>query len=340
MIASSGCRWLRRGIFRPPGPTAPTVLNTMPTAMDIVGAVNANTARVQSYYTNSARFSVPGVAGLPLLQGNIALERPMNFRLTARLPIGSDEIDLGSNNELLWFWVKQNSPPALYFCRHDQFATSGAKQMLPVDPNWIGDALGLVELNPDAQYVGPIDRGDGSLELRSQINSPTGPMTRSVVIDATRAWVLEQYLYDSTGQLVASAKASDFRYDEAAKVSLPREVTIRVPASELTLTIDVGNVVVNVPVPNRTLMYSPPSLANYPRVDLGSVPAGMALDPSIVPPQTVVPNQPEPTAYAPPPAAMPAVMSTVGPVSYPAPVAVPQLQGLPPGGVAIEQRGP
>lgn len=262
----------------------------------------------------------------------------MNFRLTARLPIGSDEIDLGSNNELLWFWVKRNSPPALYFCRHDQFATSGAKQMLPVDPTWIGDALGLVELNPDATYEGPLVGKEGSLELTSRISSPAGPMTRVITVDATRAWVLEQHLYDATGQLVASAKSSDFRYDDVANVSLPRKVTIRVPASELALTIDVGKVAVNVPVPNRTLMYTPPSLANYPRVDLGSVPAGMALDPSMVPPQTTVPNRPEPMAYVPPTAPTATAPSGVAPTGYvaPASAAPPVMQQLPQGGVAIE----
>ena len=360
LVASCGCHGLR-GIFRAPGPTAPTVLTTMPTSMDIVGAVNANTARVRSYYADSASFTVPGLAGLPMMRGKIALERPQNFRLTAGMALGGDEIDLGSNDEMLWFWVKHNSPPAFYFCRHDQYATSGAPQMLPIDPTWIGDALGLVELNPSAQYEGPFARKEGLL-LRSSIQSPTGPMIREIVVDPEHAWVVEQYLRDTSGNLIATAKAKDFRYDQQANVSLPRSVTITVPASDLSLSINVGNVAINNVIPNATLTWSPPSLANYPRVDLGSIPPGMAYDPSILPPQTVVPNQPEPTPYIPsaqPPYMPPAGQSpyspsaqstpvpttvpvtapaTVGPASYTTPSIslAPEVHQLPAGGVAIE----
>lgn len=333
-----GCRSARQGLFRAPGPVAPVVLQQAPQAPQIVAAVNANTSRVRTYYTTSARFTVPGMAGLPLLRGTIALERPNNFRLQAGIALtGGDEIDLGSNSELLWFWVKRNTPPALYYCRHDQFATSGARQVLPIDPTWIGDALGLVQLNPDAPYEGPVDRGDGTLELRAPITTPTGPMTRVLVIDATRAWVLEQHLYDGGGgPPVASAVAEDFRYDEAAQVSLPRQVTIRVPASDLALTVETGAVVVNGAIPNATLMFSPPALESYPRVDLGSTAPGLAFDkraiqsPIVVPPVTASqPVLPPPTVQvsSPPVAATPYASA-----------AVPATQGLPAGGIALDPR--
>lgn len=282
---------MRSNFFQPPGPAAPVVLQSGPTATDIVAAVNANTARVRSYYTNSAKFSVPGMSALPLLKGSIALERPLNFRLRAGIALtGGDEIDLGSNADMLWFWVKRNTPPAMYYCRHDQFASSGASQVLPVDPSWIGDALGLVELNPASPYEGPMLRGDGAYELRAPISTPSGPMTRTVVVDAKRAWVLEQHLYDSTGgPPVASALAEDFRYDPQAQVSLPRRVTIRVPASDLSLVVDVGQVAVNVPIPNATAMWSPPALEGYPRVDLGTTAPGVTIDTSAIPSVAVLP---------------------------------------------------
>jgi len=276
--------------MRSPGPAAPVLLQGSPAASQIVSAVNQNTARVRSYSTNTAKFSVPGLTGIPILRGNISLERPNNFRLTAGTAVLGSEIDLGSNSELLWFWVKRNSPPALYYCRHDQFASSGAKQMLPIDPTWIGDALGLVQLDPDAVYEGPFPKPDGTLELKSTISTPTGPMTRVVVVDATRAWVLEQHLYElSGGAPVASAIASDFRYDPTAQVSLPRKVTIRIPASDLSLKIDVGQVSVNVPVSNPAMIWSPPALEGYSRVDLGATAPGIPVDTSTIPLSSTIP---------------------------------------------------
>lgn len=341
-------------MFQPPGPVAPVVLQEATTAPQIVSAINANTARVRSYYTDNARFTVPGMAGIPMLRGRIALERPLNFRLTAGIALGGgDQVDLGSNHEMLWFWVKQNSPPALYFCRHDQFASSGARQVLPVDPTWVGDALGLVQLNPDIPYQGPVSRPDGTLELRSVISTPTGPMTRVLVIDATRAWVLEQHLYDgSGGPPVASAIAEDYRYNEESRVSLPRRVTIRVPASQLALTIDVGEVAINQAIPGRTLMFSPPALDDsYPKVDLGSTAADVAFDPRTIPSSTVVPAIGSsaaaaelPTAPAPVVASPVVSASLVAPTAYqsqlppPSPTMqqLPSVQQLPSGGISLD----
>ena len=348
-----GCR--STGLFQPPGPAAPVVLQDATTAPQIVSAINANTARVRSYYTNNARFTVPGMAGIPMLRGTIALERPMNFRLTAGAAIGGDQVDLGSNDEMFWFWVKQNSPPALYFCRHDQFASSGARQVLPVDPTWVGDALGLVQLNPDIPYQGPVARPDGTLELRSAISTPTGPMTRVLVIDAERAWVMEQHLYEvNGGPPVASAIAEDFRYYENSQVSLPRRVTIRVPASQLALTIDVGAVAINQAIPGRAMMFSPPALNDsYPKVDLGSTAAGVAFDPRSVPTPSVVPvvesapvgmpQSPAPNTATPP--------TSVARASYQLPTAYPSaeayqaqstgaVQQLPSGGISLDAMPP
>jgi hypothetical protein len=336
MSGTVGC--VRKNFFRPPGPAAPVVLQGTPTAQQIVAAVNANTARVSSYYTTSAKFTVPGMAGIPMLRGNIALERPLNFRLTAGIALtGGDEIDMGSNSELMWLWVKRNDPPALFFCRHDQFANSGARQVIPIDPTWIGDALGLVQLNPAAQYEGPVPRPDGHFELRSPIDSPSGPMTRVIVVDATRAWVLEQHLYNSAGGApVASAIAEDFRYDETVQVSLPRRVTIRVPASDLALTIDVGQVSLNVAIPNAAVMWTPPALEGYPRVDLGSMPAGMAFDPRSIPAtNTLPPVQTQAVAVA-PMAVPPAIQQPA--MLQPAPP--PSAYQLPPGGIALEPANP
>jgi hypothetical protein len=323
-LVLSGCSWRGGSLGRPRGPQAPVVLQPGVTAQQIVAAVNQNTARVQTYVSYNARFSVPGLSAIPLMQGNIALERPLKFRLQAGTAVTGSEIDLGSNPELFWFWVRHNNPPALYFCRHDQYATSAAPQMLPVDPNWIGDALGLVELNPSASYEGPFPRSDGSLELRSTISTPSGPMTRVVVVDKERAWVLEQHLYDSASTPVASAVAENFVYDPVAMVSLPRRVTMRVPQADMALTVDIGQLSVNVPTGDEAQLFTMPVMESYPRVDLGTTTPGAPVA------QSHVPATPTTSAYAAPPS-FPAVTPAQ---VVPGPI-TPTVSRLPAGGVTM-----
>src|SRR5207248_594607 len=114
------------------------------------------------------------------------------------------EIDLGSNDELFWLWVRRNNPPTLYYCRHAQFATSAAKQLMPVDPDWLLDALGLASFDPALQHSAPQRNANGRIEIRTLLPGPAGTMTKTTVIDEARAWVLEQHLHDERGTLVAT----------------------------------------------------------------------------------------------------------------------------------------
>jgi hypothetical protein len=206
----------------------------------------------------------------PMLQGNIAIERPQRFRLRAGTVLSGPELDLGSNEQLFWFWVKRNVPPALYYTRHDQYMTSAARQVLPVEPSWMMDALGLITLDPNAQYEGPFARSDGSLELRSQVASPSGTLSRVVVIEPNTAQVLEQHLYQPSGALVASAVAKRHRYDAINQVSLPEQVSINVPGAQLALTLDLGQIVVNQPV-SDSQMFTLPAIDGFPAVDLSTI---------------------------------------------------------------------
>lgn len=271
LLSTASCTHTWRNPFAPSGPPAPEVLVAGMSIDQVISAVNLNAARIQSYRTTNASITIPGVPGIPRLSGNIALERPRRLRLTANSLLGP-EVDLGSNNDLFWLWVSRNEPPALYFARHDQYAGSEAQRMLPIEPDWLMDALGLAMFEPGDVHDGPRLLGDGTLEIRSVLNRPTGQKTKRTIIDARRAWVLQQHIYDAQGALLASAILKDHRYHPEAQVSLPQRIEIEMPATQLRLAIDVGSVQLNVPATNPEL-WQLPAIAGFPRVDLGTASA-------------------------------------------------------------------
>lgn len=279
LIGLAGCR--STGLTMPfnlVGPPAPVVLQPTATAADVVAAVNANASRVQTYQAPSASISMPESAGLPLIQASLAAERPLRFRLRATTALTGPEIDLGSNDERFWVWARRNEPPALYTARHDQWAANPMRGQVPIEPTMLIDAVGLVSLDPNAAYVGPVPRGDGSLELRTQIDSPAGSQQRVYVIDAQSAWVKEQHVYDAGGSLTASVFADRYEYDPANQVSLPRRVRLSVPAAGLDLTINTGPITTNAPI-GAGQVWSLPQLPGTPTVDLtspGAAPAAPA----------------------------------------------------------------
>ena len=164
----------------------PAAFANKPTLDDIVYVVNANTQRVQRLQTENATLRVEGV---PALRANLAYEQPRNFRLLAQLSqFTGRELDMGSNEELFWFWIRRDSQPSVYFARHATFADSPARDLIPIEPNRLIDTLGLVYLDPAGQHRGPVERDAGLLEVTSQLPSPRGNLTRVLLVDAKYGW--------------------------------------------------------------------------------------------------------------------------------------------------------
>jgi hypothetical protein len=276
LFSASGasCPWM----LRQPGAPIPQVLPTAATLDQVIMAVNDNTARARSGVATQAYLSVPGA---PRLSAALAFETPRRFRLKGRTTISGDELDVGMNDELFWLWVKRGIPPALYFCRHDQFAGSSARRIMPVEPEWLVEALGLPTFQPFEEHQGPVPVGAGRLEIRSRRRTATGEMTKITVVDAHRALVLAQHLYDAQNRLIATAVTSNHIRDGLSGVNLPRQIDLQLPTTQLQMRIDVVDWQINALGPEKAELWTRPAPPGAQHVDLA--------DPSL---QFMMPGQP------------------------------------------------
>ena len=262
-LGTSGCAWFRR-----PAPSLlPSVLSQSPTLDEVISAVNGNSSRIQSFSTSHAELSGPE---LPItLRGvNIAFERPRRLRMRARSLAGA-ELDLGSNDELFWIWVARNEPAALYFCRHNQFASSNAGRSLPIDPDWLIEAMGIVEFRPDEEQLGPYRSSAGQLEIHSTRQTPDGPTRKITTVHASTGAVLKQQVYNHLGQLVAVATAHEHRRDPLSGLIMPRIVDIESPTAQFSLRVNLGDVAINTPMPNAVEFWTMPRIEGLQIVDMG-----------------------------------------------------------------------
>lgn len=248
----------------------PRALPEAASLTQIVNVVNDNSNRVQSLSTSRATIATPG---LPSLNANINFQRPRSLRLTAHKFIG-EELDLGSNDELMWFWVKRGQPPAMLYCRHDQFHSSAARQILPVEPEWLIEAFGLVTLNPAEGIEGPFPVGSGRVELRTRTLSGGKPMSRIIIVDDSRGVVLEEHLYDANRTLLASAVLSKHTRDPASGATLPHHIEIKCPTQQFELSIDLGDITINQLAGDPKALFTKPTYSGYNEIDLAQPPPG------------------------------------------------------------------
>jgi hypothetical protein len=218
------------------------------------------------------------------------------LRLKAGTQLLGPELDLGSNDQLFWLWAGRMPDPSLFFARHDQFAGSKARQMLAVEPAWLIEALGLVEIQPGSVIDGPHPDGHDRVQLRTTLASAGGAYTRLLMLHNKFAWVLEQQVFDERGQLAASAKSSGHEYYAIDGVSLPKRIEVQLPHAALRLQLDIDRWAINQPLPDAQTVFELPrtQLGNYPLVDLA--------DPSFVPPGGgLAPTAPQRTTQQPRP---------------------------------------
>jgi hypothetical protein len=239
--------------------------------------VNNNSSQIHSFSTDEARISAMGISSL---RTAVAFERPKRVRLQAGTGLTGTELDVGSNDELFWVWVKRQPP--LYYCRHADFATSPARRVLPIEPEMLVEALGLVEFDPALPHQGPTLRPGGRLEIRTVRETADGPATKITLVDARTGVVVEQEAYDAGGQLVARAVASQHRRDPATALVMPGVVDIECAQCQLSMRIDLGRVQINRPMPNPAELWAMPSLDGLPMVDLGD--PNLQFTPAAAPP--------------------------------------------------------
>ena len=242
------------------------MLPPSPTIVQVIEAVNRNNSQIHSFMTNQAMLSSPGQ---PSLRASLAFERPWRLRLRARDGLYRPGTRLGQQRRTVLVLASPRSTAGQFtYCRHDQFAACPARSMLPIEPEWLMEALGTAELDPGCPYQGPFALPGDRLEIRSMRETPDGPTTEDH--DPRRRSGLDPGAADlrRPRPAAASSIASGHRRDPSSGLVMPTSVRIDVPLAQFSMRLDLGNVQINQLAANPAELWSMPSYPGYPAVDL------------------------------------------------------------------------
>ena len=255
----------------------PRTLPAHPSLDQVIATVHDNTQRVRSYMAPQAVLVVPGV---PRLSAQVACEPPRRFRLRAQTSVSGSELDIGSNDDLFWLWIRRHQPPVLLHCRHDRYDQSAARRMLPIRAEWMPELLGLVNFRPEDRHEGPFALPDGRLEIRTRIASqaaagaasavslPGEELLKSTILDGTTGLVVEQHLFSISGERLASCRTTRHRVDPQSGAALPRLVEVSWPASGIEFQLELTTISTNAPTNDPGQLWQMPAYEGYTPVDL------------------------------------------------------------------------
>jgi hypothetical protein len=273
MSTQTGCQIFQRFGTRPE--PAPIVLDATPSQQRLLETLNAHANRVKQLHSNiSLSFD-----GMPKLKGTLQLERPDRLRMKAGV-MGVSElgVDVGSNSDQFWVWSKASLPgqqPAIYFANQNEYRDGRSRAAIPIEPQWIIDASGLVDFSASDVHQGPFAGAGGMLKMHSIRQTSAGPVTRVCLIEPQSARIVQQALYDASNNLIAWSNSSNYRYYAEEQVSLPQRIELHVIApdgQDVKLVLDAGEYKINALYGNPDQMWTMPTPEGIPKINLAARP--------------------------------------------------------------------
>ena len=260
LLAGSGCAWHKKNIvFHEDVPWS-----------QLTEHLNQNIRHTTAWRCTSAKITPHGPLALTAsLSANLAVEAPKNFRLMANSPVGN-EVDIGSNDEHFWFWIRRDDPPGLYMCEHSQVQAAQHRMPLPFEPDWLIDTLGVIPLDEQELEWEDHQTNPKMAFFRRRRLSPQGePVELVTLVDKRQGLMLEHSLVDQNRKMIARAVMQEHETDAKTGVVLPHTIELSWPRQGMGMSLRMGAIVVN-PANLTADNFSMPAPKNCPVYDLGS----------------------------------------------------------------------
>jgi hypothetical protein len=277
VVSLVGCNhvpWRRTGDGDASGPA---VTRSRATPESLVKYLNDNANLIDSVRSPEVQLDVKADGSGGGLTASLSCLKPRYFRLRASSPAGL-EADFGSNMDEFWYFIKRDTPPAVYYCSHDALSNGKVALPFPFQPDMVLTALGMAKYDPAGKYE--ITEGRGTIDLIEQTVSAQGqPVQHVTRFSATnqsesrdRPQVLAHVLRDKNGKEIFTATILTVqRTREGAEI--PTRFKIAWPGQNLELTMKLYDVKVNGLDRNNTgeLFTWRDSLKGHPTRDLAQL---------------------------------------------------------------------
>lgn len=170
------------------------------------------------------------------------------FRLLASSFFGK-ELDIGLNDDFLWYWSKRSKPKALYFSLKKNLHRSNLKSAL--NPEWL--IICLNTKNELTNIKEKISLPQGDLLIKDHKNSLENGMMVGTLIDKNTKRIKGNYLFSANGKMVASSEVLDYQF--ISGFVIPKKIYIIWYAEAISMIWDLADVNINNEInPNYWIM--------------------------------------------------------------------------------------
>lgn len=208
----------------------PIRTNLQPSVVDIINKNN------QSIHSLVSKISVQVNSKAIKLSGILAYQQDRNFRMQINSFAGK-ELDIGSNQDIFWFYSRRMKPTYLYYSRYEDLNKTRLKSVF--HPLWLMDSLGVRPLaieqwtNSDRYIQGCQDCVGVSGEQ----------MIKVILINPQKPAIIGHYLFDTQSTIIASAEVVAFNV-------VPTQILFTWHEEKQTMTMWLNETKINAQLPD------------------------------------------------------------------------------------------
>lgn len=208
------------------------------TAQAVIAVVNQKNQPIKSLFCDDIVAKISGMK----IKARLAYEKDKNFRMLYWSALGK-ESDIGSNDNLFWFWSRRMHPRGFYYASHADLSKTRLKT--PFIPLWIMESLS-VNVLPDIDYK--VNQKDNLLMLsENRINALGEPTVKVTVIDKNTNLIIGHYCFDKKNQLEVSSEIIEFVKTKSGH-EVPKKIKIQWFEENIFIDLELNN-----PETNMTL---------------------------------------------------------------------------------------
>jgi hypothetical protein len=180
---------------------------------DIIQEINDRKSQILSMACEDIRVKIWQGGMRFRLFADLFYEKPLNFRMRIESNFGN-ELDLGANEVIFWYWSRRNKHPGLYWAYYEDYHKTRLKT--PFSPIFIRQTLGLEEIDMEGAKLA--DTSTDLIVVHERTNSMGNPVLYSTFIDKSARRINGFMVTHTDGKPVASAEIRKWHNDLPAEI--------------------------------------------------------------------------------------------------------------------------
>lgn len=202
----------------------------------LIEEVNARNAAVRSFRAQIRVRTWDG--GMRFrLNGSLDYEKDRRFRMELGSLFG-EELDLGSNDDVFWYWSKRDKKPGVWYARHEDFHQTRLKT--PFDPMFMRSSLGFEPIPTENAEIRETD--DEVLVTQKRANSVGDPILYTVCLDKATKTVGGVVVTNLSGETLAACEVA------SRAGSLPSKILCRWHEEDRSMEMELEDGTANVSI--------------------------------------------------------------------------------------------